>query len=615
MDILDTCLSIVDGSADKSLLHNNANKASERLPVMKEMVAGEVAKALSKKMLPENIIKAHECGLIHYHDLDQSPLFPFFNCCLVNLEDMLTKGFEIGNAQIEPPNSIATAAAITCQIIAQIASHQYGGVSINRIDEVLAPYVTLSYKKHLSIGLAECENRDKAVIYATNRTKKEVEDACQSMEYEVNTLFTSQGQTPFVTFGFGLGTSWQAKEIQMGLLKQRIKGLGRQRKTAIFPKLVYMVDDKINAKDGDPNYHDVRKLAIECASRRNYPDILNMPMLRKVGCGCAPMGCRSFLSEWTNPETGNLQWEGRNNLGVISINLPRLGLLSEDEEVFFENLKETLAISKEALDTRVNRLRGVKAKVAPILYCAGAISRLHPEEEVFKVFENGRASISLGFIGIHEMCEAMFPNEEPILTNHKKQEFARQVMKALRDAVDSWKKLDGLSYGLYATPSESLCDRFCRIDQEEFGIIDGVTDKDYYTNSFHLDVSEMVSPFTKIDFEKEYHQWSSSGNITYVEIPNVDYKNREIMIDVLWQYVYDKLPYFGTNCSIDHCHKCHWDGDAEATEEGFKCPQCGNTELSTLEITKRVCGYLGNANSRPFNHGKQVEVTRRVKHN
>ena len=607
-------LQIVEGTADSALLHGNANKASERIPVMKEMIAGEVVKAVSEDYIPEEVLIAHKKGEIHYHDLDQAPLLPFTNCCLVDLKDMLQNGFDMGNATIEEPKSVSTACAITSQIIAQVASHQYGGVSMNRIDEVLEPYVTKSYDKHLEVGLEFCENRDKAVVYATKQTMKEVKDACQAMEYEINTLFTSQGQTPFVTFGFGLGTSWQARAIQEGILKQRIEGLGKDKRTAIFPKLVYMLDDGVNIKEGDPNY-SIRKLAIDCASKRNYPDVLSMPMLRKIGAGCTPMGCRSFLSEWVNPETGELQWEGRNNLGVVSLNLPRIAIEArQDLSMFWQILEERLELAYKALDSRVQRYKGVKAKVAPIMYCSGAIGRLEPEDEIFQLFENGRASVSLGYIGLNEMVDALIPDGVPILNNTLKQAIAEEVVNYLSAVTAAWKEETGLGYSLYSTPSESLCDRFHNLDKAEFGVIENVTDKEYYTNSFHLDVRAQVSPMVKIDFEKPYHKSATAGHITFVEVPNVEDVYRKIIISECWDYAYTRVPYFGTNCSIDKCHECGWGGDSEATEEGFACGHCGNTNPATLEITKRVCGYLGNANARPFNNGKQKEVILRVKH-
>lgn len=616
MSAIETSKQIVLGGADKALLHNNANKASERIPVMKNMIAGEVIKEVGAEMLPAHVYEGHRSGDIHFHDLDESPFLPFYNCCLVNLKDMLDNGCVIGNAEIETPKSIATAAAVTAQIIAQVACHQYGGVSINRIDEILAPYVAKSYKKHLAMGLQYCESRDKAVAYATKMTHREVDSACQGLEYEVNTLFTSQGQTPFVTFGFGLGTSWQAKSIQKGILTQRINGLGKQKRTAIFPKLVYCIDKGINAQEGDPNYHDIRELAIECAAKRNYPDVLNMPALKASGGGCAPMGCRSFLHKWEDSE-GNEVWDGRNNLGVASINIPRIAIQAASLEEFWSILDDRLALAKDALDFRVDRLRGVKAEVAPILYQNGALGRLNADDDIFQLFDNHRASVSLGYIGLHEAAEALSDvlGSEPALKNDAKYAFQQQVVKVLREATDEWNKTSDVKFGLYSTPSESLCDRFARLDEERFPD-ETAWEKGYYTNSFHLDVQEQVSPFTKFSFEAPFHKHASSGHISYVEVPNVDQTNRKIMLSTLWTYAYEEagIPYHGQNCAIDKCHSCGWEGDAKASSEGFECGHCGNVDPTSMEITKRVCGYLGNTNARPFNKGKQREVTLRAKH-
>lgn len=614
-DLNKSITGLVFGGASSELLHNNANKDSTRVAVLKNMVAGEVAKRFAHDMLPDDVLDAHKTGQIHFHDMDESPLYPMPNCCLVDLKNMLDNGFKMGNADIETPKSIATACAITAQIIAQVASSQYGGVSLNRLDEVLAPYVDKSYLKHLSTGKKWMCN-DKAVVYATDMTRKEVHDACQGLEYEVNTLFTSQGQTPFVTFGFGLGTSWQAREVQRGILKTRIKGLGKEGRTAIFPKLVFMMDEDVNLVQGDPNY-DIKKLAIECASKRNYPDVLNMPRLRETGNGCAPMGCRSFLHKWHDAD-GNEVWDGRNNLGVVSINLPQIAIISNNEDEFWVGLDEAVAIAHKGLETRIERLRGVKAKSAPILYQEGALGfRLGPDDDIMQVFENGRASISLGYIGINEMCNAMFGADTHIFDDKRKQEFAKRVVHKLKLYTEEWKKESGWAYGLYSTPSESLCDRFCRIDTERFGVIEGVTDRDYYTNSFHLDVEKRVSPMAKIDFEAPYHFDANSGNISYVEVPNIGSKQQELLetyIETVWDYAAERVPYFGTNGVIDYCHACNSECDAEASEEGYKCPHCGNHNPDTLEVTKRVCGYLGNPSSRPFIRGKQREVMGRVKH-
>ena len=387
-----------------ALLNENANKDSKVIPTQRDLLAGIVAKHYATShMLPRDVVQAHESGDLHFHDLDYSPFFPMFNCMLIDLKGMLTHGFKMGNAEIDTPKSISTATAVTAQIIAQVASHIYGGTTINRIDEVLAPYVTISWQKHREVaeewGIADVD------AYAMARTEKECYDAFQSLEYEVNTLHTANGQTPFVTFGFGLGDCWESRLIQRAILSNRIAGLGKNKKTAVFPKLVFAIKDGLNHKVGDPNY-DIKQLALECASKRMYPDILNYDQVVKVtGSFKTPMGCRSFLGAYE--ENGELIHEGRNNIGVVSLNLPRIALKSRDEADFWDRLDAALRVAKKALMYRIERLDGVKARVAPILYMEGACGvRLKADDNVSEIFKNGRASISLGYIGVHETINA-----------------------------------------------------------------------------------------------------------------------------------------------------------------------------------------------------------------
>ncbi|MGM3311051.1 anaerobic ribonucleoside-triphosphate reductase [Enterobacter hormaechei subsp. steigerwaltii] len=505
---------------NSSLLNENANKDSKVIPTQRDLLAGIVAKHYARQhLLPRDVVSAHERGEIHYHDLDYSPFFPMFNCMLIDLKGMLTHGFKMGNAEIEPPKSISTATAVTAQIIAQVASHIYGGTTINRIDEVLAPFVAESFNKHRKT--AEEWQIPDADGYARSRTEKECYDAFQSLEYEVNTLHTANGQTPFVTFGFGLGTSWESRLIQQSILRNRISGLGKNRKTAVFPKLVFAIRDGLNHKFGDPNY-DIKQLALECASKRMYPDILNYDQVVKVtGSFKTPMGCRSFLGVYED-ENGEQIHDGRNNLGVISLNLPRIALEAKgNEAAFWTLLDERLQLARKALMTRIARLEGVKARVAPILYMEGACGvRLKADDDVSEIFKNGRASISLGYIGIHETINALF-GDKHIYDNDALREKGIAIVQRLRDAVDQWKEETGYGFSLYSTPSENLCDRFCRLDTAEFGIVEGVTDKGYYTNSFHLDVEKKVNPYDKIDFEAAYPPIANGGFICYGEYPHI----------------------------------------------------------------------------------------------
>ncbi|NXZ85731.1 anaerobic ribonucleoside-triphosphate reductase [Serratia fonticola] len=594
-----------------ALLNENANKDSKVIPTQRDLLAGIVAKHYAKQhILPRDVVLAHERGEIHYHDLDYSPFFPMFNCMLIDLKGMLTNGFKMGNAEIEPPKSISTATAVTAQIIAQVASHIYGGTTINRIDEILAPFVTESFHKHQQV--AQQWQIPDVAGYAMTRTEKECYDAFQSLEYEVNTLHTANGQTPFVTFGFGLGTSWESRMIQQSILKNRIAGLGKNRKTAVFPKLVFAIRDGLNHKFGDANY-DIKQLALECASKRMYPDILNYDQVVKVtGSFKTPMGCRSFLG--TYEENGEQIHDGRNNIGVISLNLPRIALEAQgNEDRFWQLLDERLLLAKKALMTRIARLEGIKARVAPILYMEGACGvRLKADDNIAEIFKNGRASISLGYIGVHETINALFGADKHVYDDEQLRAKAIAIVERLKNATESWKEETGYGFSLYSTPSENLCDRFCRLDTSEFGVVAGVTDKGYYTNSFHLDVEKKVNPYDKLDFEAPYPPLANGGFICYGEYPNLQH-NLKALEDV-WDYSYTRVPYYGTNTPIDECYECGYTGEFSCTSKGFTCPKCGNHDSAKVSVTRRVCGYLGSPDARPFNAGKQEEVKRRVKH-
>ncbi|RKF19932.1 anaerobic ribonucleoside-triphosphate reductase [Alginatibacterium sediminis] len=597
--------------SNASLLNENANKDSKVIPTQRDLLAGIVARHYAKQhLLDRDIVDAHEQGVLHYHDLDYAPFFPMFNCMLIDLEGMLTKGFKMGNAEIDTPKSIMTATAVTAQIIAQVASHIYGGTTINRIDEILEPYVLSTYAKHLELankwGITAAEE------YATELTEKDCYDAFQSLEYEVNTLHTANGQTPFVTFGFGLGESWASRLIQQSILKNRIAGLGINAKTAVFPKLVFAIKKGLNHQLGDPNY-DIKQLALECSTKRMYPDILNYDKVVEVtGSFKTPMGCRSFLGVYE--ENGVQQHDGRNNLGVVSLNLPRIAIeANRDEAKFFELLEKRLQLSQKALQTRIARLEGVKARVAPILYMEGACGvRLQADDEVLQIFKDGRASISLGYIGLHETINALYGVDEHVFDSQNKRQKALAIVAKLQAATEQWKEESGYAYSLYSTPSENLCSRFCAIDAKEYGLIEGVTDKGYYTNSFHLDVEKKVNPFDKIDFEMPYPAITNGGFICYGEYPNMQH-NIEALEQV-WDYSYERVPYYGTNTPIDECYTCDFSGEFDCTSKGFVCPSCGNSDPSKVSVTRRVCGYLGSPDARPFNFGKQEEVKRRVKH-
>ncbi len=603
-------MGLVD-KTDEEAVTENANKDANVFPVMRDLMAGIVSKQFASNFLSKDVLQAHNEGEIHFHDMDYSPFLPFTNCCLVDLQGMLEKGFHLGNAGIESPKSIGVACAVTSQIIAQVASHQYGGTTIPNIDETLAPYVEKTYQKNLEI--AREYNITDPERYARERTEKEAYDGIQACEYEINTLFSSNGQQPFVTFSFGMGRGWQERSIQRAILQVRIKGLGKEGITPVFPKLVFFIEEGLNLRPEDPNY-DIKLLALDCASKRMYPDIISAKLNRELtgsSVPVSPMGCRSFLSAWKD-ENGHEVLAGRNNLGVVSVNLPRIAIeANRDQAKFFAILEDRLALSFKALMCRIERLRGVKANIAPILYTEGAFGvRLKPDDDILPLFENGRSSISLGYIGLHEVALLMF-GDHPF-DDADSQVFLHKVVERLAEATQEWKKTTGWAFSLYSTPSESLCNRFCKLDVARFGQIAGVTDKGYYTNSFHLDVARKVNPFEKIGFEKGYAEFASGGHITYVELPNMRHNLKAL--ERIWDHAIANVPYFGTNTPVDSCGVCGFMGEAKATDEGFTCPQCGNQDGASLSVTRRVCGYLGSPNARPFNAGKQKEVMRRVKH-
>lgn len=602
---------LVQGT-DKSITNENANKDARVFPVQRDLMAGIISKHMARhSILPPHIIQAHDSGDIHYHDLDYSPFLPMTNCCLVDLTTLLRDGFKLGNAQIETPKSIGVACAVLAQITAQVASHQYGGTTFANIDQVLAPYAHKSYDKWKKLGKAEGVADPDG--FAKRRTVKEIYDGIQAYEYEINTLFTTNGQQPFVTVSFGMGTSFFEREIQKAILEVRLKGLGEQGITAVFPKLVMFLDRGINLVKTDPNY-DIKQLALKCSAKRLYPDIISARINREITGSptpVSPMGCRSFLNGWQDQD-GNYVLDGRNNLGVVSLNLPRIAIQSGgDFRSFWTLLQKRLDVCYEALNTRIERLRGVKASVAPILYTEGGFgTKLQPEDEILPLFANGRSSISLGYIGLHEVGLLMFKQHphESVECQH----FLRGVVKVMKDAVDKWKADTGFGFSLYSTPSESLCDRFCRLDKAKFGEIAGVTDKGWYMNSFHLDVDKKVSPFAKIAFEAPYHRLASGGHISYAEFPNMQH-NLEAL-EAVWDYAVEHLAYFGTNTPSDKCFDCGFEGEFKATSKGFTCPKCGNHKAGRMNVIRRVCGYLGNPDSRGFNEGKQQEVIHRVKH-
>lgn len=596
---------------DRTVVNENANKDSDVFNTQRDLTAGIVGKSIGLKMLPPHVANAHQKGDIHYHDLDYHPYTPMTNCCLIDFKGMLNNGFKIGNAEVESPKSIQTATAQISQIIANVASSQYGGCSADRTDELLAPFAELNYEKHMKDAERWIESPAKREEYAKEKTRKDIYDAMQSLEYEINTLFTSNGQTPFTSLGFGLGTTWFEREIQRAILQIRINGLGSEKRTAIFPKLIFSIKKGVNSDATDPNY-DIKQLALECATKRMYPDILNYDKIVELtGSFKVPMGCRSFLQGWQD-ENGEEINVGRMNLGVVTLNLPRIALeAAGDKDKFWSLLEERLGIAKDALVYRVERCKEAIPANAPILYMYGAFGkRLSRTDAVNELFKNKRATVSLGYIGLYEVASAFYGGEWE--NNPEAKEFTLAIVKELKAHTDLWGNEYGYHFSVYSTPSESLTDRFCRLDTEKFGIVKDITDKEYYTNSFHYDVRKNPTPFEKLDFEKDYPKYCSGGFIHYCEYPILQQNPKAL--EAVWDYSYDKIGYLGTNTPIDHCYECGYEGDFTPTERGFECPQCGNHDPKTCDVVKRTCGYLGNPQARPMVHGRHKEISSRVKH-
>lgn len=598
-------------SRDHTVVNENANKDSNVFNTQRDLTAGIVAKAVGLQMLPEHVANAHEKGDIHYHDLDYTPYSTMSNCCLIDFKSMFEEGFYIGNAEVESPKSIQTATAQTAQIIANVASSQYGGCTFDRVDEVLAPYAELNYQKHMKIAKEWIDSQEQQKAFAQERTKKDIYDAMQSLEYEINTLYTSQGQTPFTSLGFGLGETWYEREIQKAILKVRIKGLGKEQRTAIFPKLIFTIKDGLNLKKADPNY-DIKTLALECSTKRMYPDIINYDKIVELtGSFKAPMGCRSFLQGWKD-ENGQEVTAGRMNLGVVTLNLPRIALESKgDLKQFKQLLDEKLEIVHDALVYKANRVMETVPENAPILYMYGAFGkRTTAGSSVDDYFKNRRATVSLGYIGLYEVATCLFGDHWERNPEHK--EFTLDIVRYLKSKTELWSNQYDLHFSVYSTPSESLTDRFCRLDTDRFGLVEHITDKEYYTNSFHYDVRKNPTPFEKLDFEKDYPKYCSGGFIHYCEYPKLQTNPKAL--EAVWDFSYSRVGYLGTNTPIDHCYECGYEGDFNPTERGFECPNCGNTNPDTCDVVKRTCGYLGNPQKRPMVHGRHEEIKSRVKH-
>ena len=604
-----------------AVLDENSNKDASIVSTQRDLIAGEVSKDIARrKLIPTDIVQAHDSGAIHFHDMDYI-IQPMFNCCLVNLEDMLTNGTVINGKRIDTPKSFQVACTVTTQIIAQVASGQYGGQSINGIDRILAPYVRKSYEKYLEITLQEQvevygmqPDVIKAEEIAWNRTKKEVKDGIQTIQYQINTLMTTNGQAPFVTLFMHFDPhSELAKEaalIDEEILKQRIQGIKNESDvyiTPAFPKLIYVLDE--HNVHPTSEYYYLTELAAQCTAKRMYPDYISAKKMKEIyeGNVFAPMGCRSFLSPWKNDQ-GDYVFNGRFNIGVVSLNLPQIGILAQGkEEAFFEILEKRLELAEKALLFRYELLKDVTSDVSPIHWQYGAIARLPKGAPIRPLLEGGYATISLGYIGLYEATKLIVGDSNTSEAGH---EFAKKVMERLQKATETWRSKHNIGFALYGTPAESLTNRFSSIDRARFGEIPDITDKGYYTNSYHVNVREEINVFDKFAFESEFQKLSTGGCISYAEIPNMT--NNIPALLTMMQYIYDTISYAEFNTKSDYCHECGFDGEIIVNDQvQWECPRCHNTNRDTLTVIRRTCGYLGE---NFWNEGRTKEIKDRVMH-
>ena len=603
-------------NTNKELAEENSNKNTVIASTQRDYIAGEVSRDLTRRiLLPERISKAHDEGVLHFHDADYF-VQPIFNCCLINIGDMLDNGTMMNGKLIESPKSFQVACNVMTQIIANVASNQYGGQSVDVSH--LGKYLRRSYYKFKKRITDECQGEDVSQELieklTRERLQEELKSGVQTIQYQINTLMTTNGQSPFVTLFLYLkeGDPYIKENAMIveEILRQRLEGIKNASGvyvTPAFPKLVYVLDENNCLRGGE--YDDITRLAVKCSAKRMYPDYISAKKMREnyEGNVFAPMGCRSFLAPWKD-ENGEYKFEGRFNQGVVSINLPQIGILCKgDEEKFWKMLDERLEICYEALMCRHNALKGVLSDVSPVHWQYGAIARLKKGETIDKFLYGGYSSISLGYIGLYELTILMKGVSQ---TDPVGEEFAVRVMKHLRETCDRWKAETNIGFALYGTPAESLCYRFARIDKERFGTIPNVTDKGYYTNSYHVDVREEIDAFSKFDFESQFQAISSGGAISYVEIPNM--RNNLTALAEVVQYIYDNIQYAEFNTKSDYCQVCGFDGEIIINDDyQWQCPNCGNTDQTRMNVTRRTCGYLGE---NYWNEGKTKEIKARVMH-
>lgn len=576
---------------NEDVLKENSNKNSVIAATQRDLIAGEVSKDISRRrLIPPHLVQAHDEGAIHWHDMDYT-LSPIFNCCLINLEDMLNNGTVINDKLVESPKSFGTACTVTTQIIAQVASNQYGGQSITI--KHLAKFLRVTYDKYYKFYMEKYNNEELARDLANDMKMKDLRDGVQTIRYQLSTLQTTNGQAPFSTIYLEIEEGNEYEEemalICEEMIKQRLEGMKNYKGQEIgeaFPKLVYLLDEHNCLEGGKYDY--ITKLAAECTAKRLVPDYQSAKIMRMnyEGNTFPPMGCRSHLSPWKD-SNGDYKWYGRFNQGVISLNLPQIGIIANGNmELFWELLDQRLALCKEALITRHNMLLGTVSDVSPIHWQHGAIARLEKGEAIDKLLNEGYSTLSLGYVGVHEMVQAMLGVSH---TTQEGEKFALEVMNHMKDACDEWKKETGLGFGLYGTPAENLIYRFCRLDKARFGEIENVTDRLYYTNSYHVHVCEEIDAFSKLKFESQFHGISLGGCISYVEVPDLT-RNVEA-VESLINFIYHNIQYAEINTKPDICYSCGYTGEIKLDENlEWYCPSCGNREESEMQVMRRTCG-------------------------
>ena len=585
-------------NTNKEVSKENSNKNAILLSTQRDLIAGEVSKDIvDRLLLPERIVKAHKEGVLHFHDKDYF-IQPMFNCCLINIKDMLDNETVMNGKKIETPKSFQVACTVMTQIIAAVASNQYGGQSVNVA--YLGKYLRKTYDKYykkyynhfIEEGKSEKEAETLAKDFAEMRKQEDLVAGIQTVQYQINTLMTTNGQSPFVTLFMHIveGDEYEKEVAQIieEILKQRLKGIKNSEGhyiTPAFPKLIYVLDECNNLSGGKYDY--ITKLAVKCSAKRLYPDYISAKKMREIyeGNVFSPMGCRSFLSPYKD-ENGEYKFEGRFNQGVVSINLPQIAIMaSGNKEKFYKLLDERLELCFDACMCRHNALKGVTSDYSPIHWQYGAIARLKKGEKIDKYLYGNYSTMSLGYIGLYEVSKLMTGKSH---TEKEGKEFVEELMKYLRKVVDGWKKDTNIGFALYGTPAESLCYRFAKIDEEKFGSIKDITDKGYYTNSYHVDVRERINAFDKLKFESSFQPISSGGCISYVEIPNME-KNYEALEEIV-KFIYDNIQYAEFNTKSDVCNVCGHTGEIIINDDlQWECPCCHNKDESKMSVTRRTC--------------------------